>query len=50
MRRRIRRRTVSLIAALAFVVSMAASVSMDTYYTAPTDPVVLSFDKQRVRR
>ncbi|MDE6261028.1 MAG: hypothetical protein K2M42_09270 [Oscillospiraceae bacterium] len=44
------KRALSLIAALAFVVSMAASTGLDTYYAAPTEPLVLSFEKPRVRR
>ena len=50
MRRRIRRRTVSLLVAAAMVLSMVAPVGVDVYYTAPTEPLVLSFEKQRVRR
>lgn len=47
--KRTHKRALSLIAALAFVLSMAVSVSYDAYYTAPTDPLILSFEKQRGR-
>lgn len=44
-----RKRVLSVIAAVAFVLSVAASTGMDTYCTAPDDPVVLSFEKHRGR-
>ena len=48
MRRRIRRRTVSLFVALAMVLSMAAPVGVDMYYMAPTEPVTVSVKKIRI--
>lgn len=47
--KRTRKRALSLIAALAFVLSMAASASYDTYYTAPTDPVAASVRVKKIR-
>lgn len=47
--RRTRKRALSLFVAAAFVLSMAASVSLDTYYTAPTDPVTVSLQRARAR-
>lgn len=44
-----RKRVLSVLAAVAFLLSLAASTGMDTYYTAPDDPVVLSFEKHRGR-
>lgn len=37
-----RKRVLSVIAAVTFVLSVAASTGPDTYYTAPDDPVAAS--------
>lgn len=43
-----RKRVLSVLAAVAFVLSLAATpAGLDTYYTVPDDPVVLSFEKHR---
>lgn len=39
---RTRERVLSVIAAVAFVLSAATSAGLDTYYTTPEDPVAAS--------
>lgn len=49
MKLKTHKRVLSVIAAVAFMLSVAASTGVDTYYTASDDPVVFSFEKHRGR-
>ena len=47
MKLKTRKRVLSVIAAVAFTLSMATSTSLDTYYTTPEDPVATSVKVKR---
>lgn len=47
MKLKTRKRVLSVIAAVAFTLSMATSAGLDTYYTVPDDPVAVSAKVKR---
>lgn len=47
MKLKTRKRVLSMIAAVAFLLSTATSAGLDTYYTTPEDPVAASVKWKR---